>query len=99
MEHKEQEINNTINNLKENLKDFYKSLGRKRINEINNSISNLENQKNNLLESNETYYAKQIYIIRLHILEIMYNKKLTTQVQLTVITIQLTIIIIIQLCG
>ena len=73
LEHKEQEINNTINNLKENLKDFYKSLGRKRINEINNSISNLENQKNNLLESNETYYAKQIYIIRLHILEIMYN--------------------------
>ena len=32
-------------------------MGRKRINEINNSISNLENQKNNLLESNETYYA------------------------------------------
>jgi hypothetical protein len=29
----------------------------------------------------------------------MYNKKLTTQVQLTVITIQLTIIIIIQLCS
>ena len=73
LEHREQEINNTVSELKQNLKDFYRSLGRRRINEINNSISKLENEKRNLLESNETYYAKQIYTIRLHTLEIMYN--------------------------
>ena len=73
LEDKEEEINNMINELNQNLTDFYKSLGKKRINEINNTIKKLEIQKNNLLETNETYYAKQIYIIRLHILEIMYN--------------------------
>ena len=70
---REQEINSTVSELKQNLKDFYRSLGRRRINEINSSINKLENEKRNLLESNETYYAKQIYTIRLHTLEIMYN--------------------------